>query len=104
MKRWTVDLPPVVERLIENQVFQIAASSMANAFAWKARLDAAIDRLSEVNGFGVEEDASNRLGTVVRHLVFDGTYLVHYTLDDAAGIVRVIGFRHGARLPRRGEP
>ena len=104
-----MDLPPVVEGLIADQVFQIAAYSVANARAWKARLDSAINGLSEVNGYAIDEEASDeeasdRLGTEVRHLLFERTYLVHYTLDDVAGVVRVIGFRHGARRRRRGEP
>lgn len=47
---------------------------------------------------------SQRLGLTIHKFVFEGTYLVHFWLDETAGLIRVIGFRHGARLPRHGEP
>jgi hypothetical protein len=32
-----------------------------------------------------------------------GKYLLLYTVIEADRVVRVVGFRHGARLPRRGD-
>lgn len=32
-----------------------------------------------------------------------GHYLALYTVDDAASVVHIIGFRHGSRLPRLGD-
>ena len=104
MKRWLVDVPPLVENLITAQVLYIAEDSIENALAWEARLDAAVHSLADMPGLAIDEDASERLGLTIHKLVFEGTYLIHYWLDEAALVVRVIGFRHGARLPRRGEP
>lgn len=52
----------------------------------------------------VDPVASKRMSRTVRKLVFEQTYLVHYWLDDASGVIRVIGFRHGARRRRSDEP
>jgi plasmid stabilization system protein ParE len=60
--------------------------------------------LAAVPGFAVDEDASERLGEPVRKCVFEGTYLIHFRQDEESGVVEIINFRHGARLPRRGEP
>jgi plasmid stabilization system protein ParE len=93
-----------VWELIAAQVLHIAADSVDNALAWESRLDTAIFNLSDTHGHAVDEGASKRLGVEVRKFVFERTYLVHYTLDKPACIVRVIGFRHGARLPNPHEP
>jgi plasmid stabilization system protein ParE len=90
--------------LIREQVRYIAERSVVNALAWESRLDAAIFGLADMPTYAVDEDASDRLGHAVRKLVFEGTYLVHYWLDEPAGIINVIGFRHGAREPQPGEP
>ena len=94
----------MVQSQIDEQVLYIARDSIDNALAWESRLDDAIRGLADTAGYAVDENASDRLGVEVHKLVFEGTYLVHYTLDKPASIVRVINFRHGARLPRRGEP
>ena len=89
---------------ITEQVFLIARDSIDNALAWESRLRTTIEEIGEIPSQAVDEDASDRLGYTVRKAVFEGTYLIHYWLDESAGVVRVINFRHGARLPQRGEP
>lgn len=104
MKQRQVVVPAVVQSQINEQVLYIARDSIENALAWESRLDEAIRGLADTAGYAIDENASDRLGVQVHKLVFEGTYLVHYTLDEPAGFIRVINFRHGARLPRRGEP
>ncbi len=104
MKRWAVEISPLVESLITAQVLHIAEDSLDHALAWEGRLNEAIHALADTPGLGIDEDASERLGVTVRKMVFEGTYLVHFWLDESTGALRVIGFRHGARRPRRGEP
>jgi len=54
-------------------------------------------------GHAVDEDASGRAGEMIRKIVFEKTYLIHYRVIDAAAAVEIVNFRHGARLPKRGE-
>ncbi len=104
MTRKQLTIAPAVHDQIADQVLHIAQHSVDNAFAWESRLKSAIQNLAEFHGYAIDEDASGRLGVQVHRLVFEGTYLVHFTVDDAAGVVRVVNFRHGARLPTHGEP
>ena len=104
MSRWTVDTSPLVEDLITEQVLYIAQHSIDNALAWEARLRLAIRSLVDTPMLPVDPTASQRIGQAARKLVFERTYLVHFWLDDPANTIRVIGFRHGGRLPRPGEP
>jgi plasmid stabilization system protein ParE len=103
VKRYRVIYAPGVGDQIDEQVMFIARDSVANALAWAGRLRAAIGGLSEVSGYAVDDDVSERLGYPVRKFVFERTYLVLFVVDDDAHIVRVVGMRHGARLPREGE-
>ncbi len=66
----------------------------------------ALDLLGDENGHGhaVDEDASDRIGQPLRKMVFERTYLIHYRINPGRATVEVVGFRHRARLPRRGEP
>ncbi len=75
-----------------------------NALVWEARLRLAIGSLVDTPMLSVDPDASARMSRTVRKLVFEKAYLVHYWLDDATNVIRVIGFRHGARQARPGEP
>ena len=104
MKRLKVIIPPRVQEQITVQVLRIAEDSIDNALAWEDRIGSAIEGIGDVPGNAVDEDASTRLGYQVRKNVFEGTYLIHYRVDDVAGIVRIVNFRHGARLPRIDEP
>lgn len=102
MNRLPVIVPPEVKELIRDQVRYIARHSIDNALAWEDRVRSALDSLGEVHAHAIDEDASRRVGQQLRKLVFEGTYLIHYRVEPAA--VEVAGFRHGARLPREGEP
>lgn len=102
--RCRVIYAPIVRTQIEEQVLFIARDSIDNALAWEDRLREAIDGLGAFHGYAVDEDASGRLGRVVRRLVFEHNYLVHYTVDDAAAVILIINMRHAARRPRQGEP
>ena len=104
MKRLAVILSREVREQIDAQVLFIADDSIDNALKWERPLFKAIEKLGDAPGHVVDEDASDRLGFIVRKLVFERTYLIHYTVDRSAGDVRVINFRHGARLPRQDEP
>ncbi len=104
MKRLHVHVVPFVEDEILRQVLYIAQESIDNALAWENRLRAAMNSLGDFHGHAIDDDLSDGLGYPVHKLVFEGTYLVHYYVDDAAGEVRVVRFRHGARLPKPGEP
>ncbi len=104
MKRYRVIYAPVVSHQIEAQVLFIARGSIDSALAWEDRLRQAIDGLAEFNGYAFDEDASDRLGQAVRKLVFESNYLIHYTVDEDATVVKVINMRHVARLPLEGEP
>ena len=59
--------------------------------------------LGDFQGHAIDEDTSKELGYPVHKLVFEGTFLIHYRVDDAAGEVRVVRFRHGSRLPKTDE-
>jgi plasmid stabilization system protein ParE len=104
MKRLAVVIAPVVGEQITAQVLRIAEDSIDNALAWEGRLRTAILAIGDAPGHAIDEAASDRLGVVIRKVVFEGTYLIHYVVDQPAGVVRIVNFRHGARLPRVGEP
>ena len=104
MRRLTVVVAPGVQNQITAQVLHLAADSIDRALAWEDRLRKAIARVGDVPGYAVDEDATDRLGFTVHKTHFEGTYLIHFVVDAAAGVVRIVNFRHGARLPRRGEP
>lgn len=105
MKKYHVIIPPVVQQQIRSQVLYIARDSIDNALAWEDRLRAEISRIGSVpTGYAVDEAASARLGEEVRKLVFEQTYLIHYRVNPKRHVVELLNFRHGARLPRCGEP
>ena len=82
----------------------IARHWVGNALARAARLDGAVHGLPDTPIMPVDPDASNRMSRTARKLVFEKTCLVHCWMDDPANTVRVIGFRHGGRVPRQVEP
>jgi plasmid stabilization system protein ParE len=75
-----------------------------NALAWEERVRAALDALGDAHGHAIDQDASRRVGQQLRKKVFERTYLIHYRINPKPPAVEVVGFRHGARLPSRGEP
>jgi plasmid stabilization system protein ParE len=104
VKRLKVIVTPDAQEQMLERILQIAKDSVQNALKWEDRLRAAIGRIGELPGHAVDEDATRRLGRTVRKYVFEGAYLIHYLVNESAGTVNIINFRHGARLPRRGEP
>ncbi len=65
---------------------------------------AAMHGLADFHGHAIDEEGSKKSGYQVQKLVFDGTYLIFNHVDQAGGEVRVVNFRHGARLPLAEEP
>jgi plasmid stabilization system protein ParE len=104
VKRLKVIIAPVVREQIRSQVLYIAQDSIDNALAWEDRLRAVMNSIGDMPGHAIDEDASDRLGEPIRKKVFEGTYLIHYRVNDAAATVEIVNFRHGMRLPRSGEP
>jgi plasmid stabilization system protein ParE len=104
MKRFTVRVSPDAQEQILEQVFYIARDSVDNALAWEVRVRAAMNSIGDAPGHAVDEDASRRAGETIREFVFERTYLIHYRVDEQASLVDIVNFRHGARLPRIGEP
>lgn len=104
MKLRTVLIPRDVQEQIREQVLYMAQDSIDSALLWEDRLMAAIQGLGSMAGYSLDQPASERVGYPVHKLVFEGTYLIFYHLDEAAGEVHVVNFRHGARLPRGQEP
>jgi plasmid stabilization system protein ParE len=102
--RLTVVIAAEVKWQIEDVMAFIANHSIDNALAWEARVIAAMRALGDFHGHAVNEEATERLGLELRKFAFEGTYVIHYRVDEAAGQVRVVALRNGARLPRRGEP
>lgn len=88
MNRFTLIVAPKVQEEITAQVLRIAADSVENAFKWEGRLRSAIEGVGDMPGYSVDEDATRRLGFQIRKYVFEGTYLIHYWVDDAAGIIK----------------
>ena len=104
MKRYRIAISPDVQRQILDQVNYIAEHSIDNALAWEARLRETLHRIAESPGYAIDEAASRRLNCTLRKAVFEKTYLIHFRVDEAAEVVEFINLRHGARLPRTGEP
>lgn len=105
MKKYRVIIPPIVQDQIWQHVLYIARDSIDNALAWEDRLRAEIRRIGSLPaGYAIDEAASARLGQEVRKLVFEKTYLIFYRVNAERSRVELLNFRHGARLPRPGEP
>jgi plasmid stabilization system protein ParE len=104
MKRCRVVTLPSAERQILRQVLFIAEDSVDNALAWEQRIRAAVQSLGEIPRAALDEDATDRLGEPIHKFVFEKTYLIHYRFVDSGRTVEILNFRHGARLPKRGEP
>jgi plasmid stabilization system protein ParE len=104
VKRLLVSAVPEAEEAILRQVLYIAQDSVDNALAWENRLRTAVKGLATFHGHAIDENTSKKLGYPIQKLIFEGTYLIFYHVDDTAGEVRVVNFRHGARLPLAEEP
>jgi plasmid stabilization system protein ParE len=104
MQQFTVKISLDARQQITEQMLYIAQDSIDRAYAWETRVTTAISSLGSSPGYSRDEAASNHLGREVRRLVFERTYLILFTVDVSEGVVEVIGFRHGMRLPKAGEP
>jgi ParE toxin of type II toxin-antitoxin system, parDE len=99
--KYVVEITDTAFELIRAQARYIAVDGQAplNAARWLEQVWDVIDGLELMpsrHGLAAE-DAFVRY-EVRRALV--GDHLVLFTIDEAAGKVWVVGFRHGARLPR----
>jgi len=104
MKRYRVIVSPRAHDQIERQTLYIGRHSGSARIArqWATRVYAAIDRLDHFPyRFDLAEEDVFRDYAI--HRVVVGNCIVLYTVDEEATAVRVIGFRHGARLPRPNE-
>ena len=99
-----VTISPNALAQVGSQVAFIAQDSPGNALSWEARLRRTIRDLGDRPFHSPDRAATARVGFAVCKLLFERPYLVHYAIDAAAGTLVVINFRHGARLPRPGEP
>lgn len=105
MKNYRLIIPPIVQDQIWQQVLYIARDSIDNALAWEDRLRTEIRQIGSLpTGYAIDQAASVRLGQEVRKMVFEKTYLVFYRVNAKRRSVELLNFRHGARLPRPGEP
>jgi plasmid stabilization system protein ParE len=102
MTEYTVEFAEEAWRAVEAQVRYIAIEKQApeNASRWLNRLLAAIETLEQIpRRFKVDPDQTQMHGIDVHRLVFERTYLVFYTVDDARRRVNVVSFRHGRQEP-----
>lgn len=65
---------------------------------WVQRVYDAIESLDFMPGRYALAAESPRLGKQVRRILI-GKYIANYIIDDSEAVVRVVGFRHGARRP-----
>ncbi len=101
MKHFQVVVSPKTHQQISEYAHYIAESSGSNVVAerWANQVYDSIDRLEYFpRRFGLAEEDAHRDYAIHRQIL--GNYLALYTIDDESQIVRVIGFRHGKRLPR----
>jgi hypothetical protein len=99
--KYAVEITDTAFELIRSQARYIAVDCKAplNAARWLERVWDAIDGLEDTPArHNLAEEDAFKPYEVRRALV--GDYLILFTIDDAAGKVWVIGFRHGARIPR----
>jgi plasmid stabilization system protein ParE len=105
MKKYRLILPIDVQDEIRGMVRYIGRDSPERAAQWKNRLLACIRSLTSLPlEFAVDRPSSDRMGYDVRKVAFERTYLVFYSVDQSTRTVNVLCVRHGARLPREGEP
>ena len=102
MKSLPIVLSLDAARQLDELVLYIAKDSFPNALAWEARITATLHALEDMHGHAIDEDASDRVHQQVRKTVFERTYLIHYRVTETT--VEIVNIRHGARLPREGEP
>lgn len=103
MKYRVVVAPVAVDKIVEYGLYIAKRSrSLKIAEDWIDRVYAAIDTLDIFpHRFDLAEEDAHRDYEIRRQVI--GNYLALYTTNDDKKTVTVIGFRHGARLPRPDE-
>jgi plasmid stabilization system protein ParE len=104
MIRYRVQVSPTAALQIGTYGIYIAEQSGSAEIAqrWIDRVYMELDTLSDwPRRFELAEENAHRDYEIRRKLI--GKYLALYTVDDESHVVRVIGFRHGSRLPRPDE-
>jgi toxin ParE1/3/4 len=99
--KYTVEITDGAECAISAAVKYIAVECKAplNASRWVEKVWDVIEGLEHLpKRHNLADESAFKPYEVRRALV--GNYLILFTVDDRAKIVRVIGFRHGSRLPR----
>jgi plasmid stabilization system protein ParE len=104
MKTYKVVVAPIAaEKIAEHGRYIAEVAGMPQtAERW---IDRVYDKIAALNAFphrfALAEEDRFRDYEIRRQII--GTYLVLYSIDEAAQAVHVIGFRHGRRLPRAAE-
>jgi mRNA-degrading endonuclease RelE of RelBE toxin-antitoxin system len=99
--KYTVDITESAFEAILAQARYIAVECKAplNASRWLEKVWDVIDGLENMpKRHGLADESAFTSYPVRRALV--GDYLVLFTVDEKTRTVRVVGFRHGSRLPR----
>lgn len=90
--------PEAAEQMFDCARFiAVERQSPETAEVWLGRVLASKDELSEFPRRGPVCAESEHLGYELRRLIL-GNYFMLYTVDDASGVVWVVGFRHASRL------
>ena len=102
--KYAVEITDTAFEAIRAQARYIAVDRRApmNASRWLKKVWAAVAGLETFpRRHNLAAEDAYKAYEVRRALV--GDYLILFTVDDPAGKVWVIGFRHGSRLPRPDE-
>lgn len=102
--KYTVEITDAAFEAIRAQARYIAFDCHAslNAARWLEKVWDAVDGLEHMpQRHNLAAEDAHKSYEVRRALV--GDYLILFTIDESAGKVWVIGFRHGSRLPRPDE-
>ena len=104
MIHYSVVVAPIAAEKIAEYGRYIAEASGSSEVAerWIDRVYATIEKLDHFpRRFELAEEDAFRDYEIRRQII--GNYLVLYTIDESRSTIRVVGFRHGARLPRPDE-
>lgn len=104
MKRYRIIISPRVIESIADYRDYIAHSSGHSRIAatWVERVLASFDHLRTMPAkFALAEENDSRPYELRQMLI--GKYVAVYTIDEEYCVVRILNFRHGSRLPHRGD-
>ena len=104
MTRYSIRVSPAAADRVADYAEFIAerSGSVDIARRWVDRVYSAIDSLAYWPRRFAFAEENDHLDYEIRRLIV-GRHLVLYTVDDEDLLVKVIGFRHGSRLPRPEE-